>query len=630
LFFVVRRLTRHCQLESDQEELLSPVSDLFEFRTRVRDLIKEVVFMVGVSEFVRENQLFEQLQLQLQQLRNGHADRGWEAVEAQLFILSCVTKELSEQQDLLNQLLTLLLTTHDTRLHVQILATNCVILGELGEWLEKNTAFLQPVLNYLLAMITAQPAAPRPPPSSSDCDSEDSITLASIAANSLQQIVGSTSRLNVLADGDLINVLIDISAQLDHVLDETAAYNLLQCCATMITNAGSQQNENNQVQNQQSVGTFEHQQKLVVRLLQPSVDALEALLNGQNSSRNPVVYLDRIKAVLRSLHFKETMARNSVLNDLIENRLWPLLERLLTQLITTNNSKTVEKGCKCMRCIIRCLRPVWLLKPIATTIVNLYQANPTQSPYLYLASVLVDQFADDCDQTTIAGLVSMLNALSLPTFQLLTAPNTLLRDHPYTIDDFFRLCTRFVQKAPGHVLSEASFESILDLAVACLALEHRDANLSVTKFVIEMFVKGSEKGGSSRNASSGMVDLTSPARAANSSSSADSVLELKRKALLHNQFGQRLLQAAIINALFRLSAYFIPEMSDLVWHVVSWDNKLAGEWLRTVLTQLPTHSTPGLPVLEPAQLDEFYNNVMQANGPKIVASSLRYLSRLLR
>ena len=633
-FSILHSLTRHCQLECDQENLLLTSSDLYEFRTRVRDLIKEVVFIVGGINYLKQNHVLEDLARQLSVLQTGSADANWEVVEAQLFIISCIVRDLYPDPEVVIQMVNLVLKTQGCRLHSQIFSTSCAILGELGDWLEKNTGFLDPVLNYLLAMITSQP--PQQPTTQSIADhsqinnsddfddKSEQTSLASIAANSLQQIIGCNAKLHLLGNVNLINVLIEICSQLDPILNETAAHNLLQCCATIISSdlassgGGTNRNNNNRTgddvgvnsngsagETQRSTTNRQQQEELVVRLLKPSVDNLNAIFCGHADQRSPCIYLNRITSVFRHLHFKEPADENSFLNQMVSQQIWPLIDRLLTQIVTTSNTQVVEKSCKCLRCIIRCLKPVWLLKPIANSIVTLYQTNPTHSPYLYLASVLVDQFGDSPDPEISSGLVLMLNAFCLPTFQLLTMQETQLRNNPDTIDDFFRLCTRFLQKNPERFLKESMLESILNLTVASISLDHRDANKSVTHFVVELL--------------------------SCSKSSQNPVLyNLLQKALLQHGFGQRLMQAAVMGALFNLPTYFITEMSEIVWQLVSWDNKLSGEWLRITLATIPTQTQTGVTTVETAQLEEFYSNVIRANGPKLVASSLRFISRLLR
>lgn len=61
------------------------------------------------------------------------------------------------------------------------------------------------------------------------------------------------------------------------------------------------------------------------------------------------------------------------------------------------------------------------------------------SCFVYLGSILVDEYASE--EGCVPGLLGMLQAFMQPTFALLTQPNGF-KDHPDTVDDWFRLCTR--------------------------------------------------------------------------------------------------------------------------------------------------------------------------------------------
>ena len=69
---------------------------------------------------------------------------------------------------------------------------------------------------------------------------------------------------------------------------------------------------------------------------------------------------------------------------------------------------------------------------------ELYCANG-HSCFLYVGSILVDEFGNDTSNWNL--LLQMVEAFIVPTFALLQTPNGL-RDHPDTIDDLFRLCSR--------------------------------------------------------------------------------------------------------------------------------------------------------------------------------------------
>ena len=78
--------------------------------------------------------------------------------------------------------------------------------------------------------------------------------------------------------------------------------------------------------------------------------------------------------------------------------------------------------------------------------VRIYGAGHPHSCFLYLGSILVDEF--NLIGTCVAGLLDMLEAFLLPTFAILTKNENGLRDNPDTVDDFFRLNARFIQRIP--------------------------------------------------------------------------------------------------------------------------------------------------------------------------------------
>lgn len=81
---LVTALCRHCQVEPDHEGLLEDGDDFKDFRLKVSDLIKDVVFIVGSSN------CFSQMFMNLQA-----PGVTWDASEAALFIMQAVAKNIS-------------------------------------------------------------------------------------------------------------------------------------------------------------------------------------------------------------------------------------------------------------------------------------------------------------------------------------------------------------------------------------------------------------------------------------------------------------------------------------------------------------------------------------------------------
>lgn len=588
---LLRGITKHCQPESDQEGILSTDTDIYDFRLRVRDLVKEFVYIIGAINYVHTNKILPTIQSQLTNLILSNSNSGWEEIEAELYVISSLAAELSADSDLTSTVINIIMSTayrsssasqassvqgdssqmtqlkNVQPLHPQIMATSCSILGELAEWLNSNPQFLDSVLNYLLTIITnskeweskAEPNL-RAASSSDDCEKP---TLSSTAASALQPIIQSCAAKHLSGNPKLSSIMIQICSNLDAIANENTAHYLLQSCSSMVS-AGTEP----------ATQTRAQQEEMIIQLLSPHLGSLKEIIatksagsqssshgTAAESTKDPCVYLDRIAAIFRSLKLIEGQEsinpEHSLLNTAIMNDFWPVISATFN-LFISEEFRVIERSCRTLRFVIRCARPHWLLQPVATTIVTLYQSYPKHSCFLYLASILVDEFAGANDikgitpeerEGLITGLINMLNAFCLPTFHLLTAPNVELRNHPETIDDFFRLCTRFLQKTPEKFLTESMLDSIFNLTIASIRLDHREANLSVTKFLIELIYTS---------------------HSANTSKEASQMVA----SILNNQIGQRLLDSVINCALFHLPSYFVPEMADILWQMLQWNREV--------------------------------------------------------
>lgn len=80
---LITALCRHCQMEPDYEGLLEDRDEFKDFRLKVSDLIKDVVFVVGSSSCFR--QMFINLQT---------PGFSWDVSEAALFVMQSVAKNI--------------------------------------------------------------------------------------------------------------------------------------------------------------------------------------------------------------------------------------------------------------------------------------------------------------------------------------------------------------------------------------------------------------------------------------------------------------------------------------------------------------------------------------------------------
>ncbi|XP_015793421.1 transportin-3 [Tetranychus urticae] len=615
-------LTIHCQLDTDQEHLLTPQSDLQEFRIRVKDLVKKVIVIVGASTYIRHNNIVTSLKTSFGQMSKDQI--SWEQDEAYLFMILCLIKDIYDDSALVTDVVNLILFTRQCQfnpntgvqvrtLHPQIFATCCNILGELSDWFENQpTILFNHVLDYLLPLVTTNNSQDKSmvEMSKSPSTSESSVSLSSIAASALNQIISCCAARHLIGNDTIIELLMRICIQSD-VLNEAAVHNLLQCCSTVV----SQSTENKSRIDQEIV---------VVKLLEPSVGCLSRIVSGtlEAGKADPVIYMDRISSIFRCLRLKPripNLTPNESPLDIRVMELWKLIDAVLKHTSSTSDSRTVEKACRCLRYVIRCLKPIHLLIPVAECIVNLYSQFPQHSCYLYLASILVDEFGDtgdlsltDADREKIDnGLLEMLTHFWRPTFALLSGQRVELRNHPETIDDFFRLCTRYLQKNGLRFLSFSMLGQILELSLASLALDHREANTSVCKFIGELIETGKDP--------KALPIIR------------DQVEQLLTACLGNDDcYGQKLTNTLMNCSLTTLPSFYIPDMADILWRLLNWDKTRACLWLEKTLQAVSIHLQPTTPDAAPLQLQEFYETIKNASNMKLLISSMRSLSRTYR
>lgn len=80
---LITALCRHCQMEPDHEGLLEDGDEFKDFRLKVSDLIKDIVFIVGARN------CFRQMFVNLQQ-----REVSWDSSESALFVMQAVAKNI--------------------------------------------------------------------------------------------------------------------------------------------------------------------------------------------------------------------------------------------------------------------------------------------------------------------------------------------------------------------------------------------------------------------------------------------------------------------------------------------------------------------------------------------------------
>ncbi|XP_034948229.1 transportin-3 [Chelonus insularis] len=569
---LIGALCKHCQIEPDHLGLLeddSVAEDFVLFRNRVSELIKDVVFIVGSSHCFR--QMFTRLNGDPGPDGQPIRPATWDSVEASLYIMQAVAKNILPKEDKVVPEVVEAILNQSENTHIAVKHTSIILLGELCEWINNHPQSLEPVLNFLLTCLNQK-------------------GLASAASGALHSICTACPEQMAFHFPGLLQ----IARCLDNFpITNEAAIGLLKGISIIMVRLPFAEITN-------------AMKELCWFQAKPLCDLIEATVAPINrgTKNDPIVWLDRLAAIFRYTNPRIEDTNLPHPCQAVVTEMWPILSNTCTRYQA--DAKIMERCCRCIRHAVRCIgqHAVHLLEPMVKQIVQLYAAHQ-HSCFLYLGSVMVDEYAADHD--CAAGLVQMLEAFIGPTFTLLQQPDGL-KNHPDTVDDLFRLCSRFLQRAPIAFLHSPARISIIDCALSACSLNHKDANASVMKFFFEMLRCG-------RNYDE-RSDFTIRRQLV------QSVLREKGQTLVTN-----LLHAAV----FSLSIYMLQDVADVFIELTLTDSTLTAKWLEEAIRSMPTQNAGGSPTATPEQLLEFHSTILRmTDSPKTVMHAVRTFARLFR
>ncbi|XP_035663113.1 transportin-3-like isoform X4 [Branchiostoma floridae] len=438
---LINSLSVHCQMDEDHEGVPDETDDFADFRIRVSELIKDVVFIVGSIN------VFTQLFRNLAETPNT----TWDVTEAHMYVMSAVAKNLMpDESEVVPQVLQAVLNLPQDA-HIAVRYTGTQLVGELCEWIDRHPDTLDSVLNFLLAGLQHP-------------------KLGSVSATSLQNICAACREQMARHFKGLLQIV----EALDNLhISNEAAVGLLKGISLILTKMPH---------DQLAVG--------LRALCQIQADRLSQLIVQNESVKegtrtDPTIFLDRLASIFSLFQYRHTApeVQNGQIHPCqqVVQEVWPVLSDTCNKYQA--DIRIVERCCRCIRFAVRCVgkQSAGLLQPLVTQMVNVYQTHQ-HSCFLYLGSILVDEYG--MEEGCRTGLLDMLKAFCGPTFQLLKTGG--LRNHPDTIDDLFRLCARFVQRCPLVILHSEMIDAILECAMAASTLDHRDANASVMKFLRDL------------------------------------------------------------------------------------------------------------------------------------------------
>ncbi|KAH9506368.1 Transportin-3 [Dermatophagoides farinae] len=569
-------LSRLCRLEVDSEIIVDEKSDVYDYRSQIHELIQEIAICIDWVNYTISMNVMENF---------NSTTTSWEIIEAHLYIMYCIayTDNIDNdnnplKNDVLSAMINYLLNLPNQSVaeqqqpqqqvpHVQIYATGCDLIAELNEWINDNTNFLHPVIIFLLNIITTNHVK---------------LTKLSIrAAIALKQVL---STMTNIVDYDWISKLFNDLIQIYKLIEDRVELGvpIMACCTAILSN--------------ENIEKCEQQETFFQLLLQNCLDKIQVVLNQKLSIEEHKLkwekVIDNIYAAFKNFRPNDKTKTSTVIHAHISENIWPFLKESIVHFAPID-TQVIEHCSRCVRHIVRSMKPSYLLQPIVDHIVPLYQNFPSNSSLLYIGAVLVDEFADPNNLILADGLIRMLNAFSMTTFHILNENTFNL--NPYMIDDYFNLCTRTMTNLPEKFLTNVeTLNGIVNLAIMCLYLPQKEASESINKFLIEFF------------------KLKHP------------VVTTQYAA---TDFGRNIFFSLIDSIMFKLPSYFIADMVDTIWTFKCNYAELYDQYLQYTTENLYQKIQKEKYNISHDKLKDFYESLRSANNAKQMASEIRHLQR---
>lgn len=554
-------LRRQVQMEPDSEGLLDDSDDFKQFRDKVCDLVKDLIFIVGSTY------TFEKILTEMQNL----APLTWDQMEANLYIMYAIAWKISPGENsviprTVDSIFSLPETTHIAVKHTAIL-----ILGELRDWFDEHPNYLISALQYLGMNLRCK-------------------LLADAAASSMCYIC-CTAKTKLKSEfAPLLDILknlnsFDVSNKSVIFIINGVVAVMCQLCVEDIIVA------------MKKICCF--QVDPLRKFLESGNSSSEELVNSPNF--NPSIWLDRLAAVFRSI-VQPGPNKNWIVPNEVKNACVPALTEIqpvIFQIMDCfqKDVAVMERCCRCLRFAIRVVgkQGVFLLETLVHKLVALYQANG-HSCFLYVGSILVDEYGDDSSNWDI--LLQMVDAFIGPTFGLLQHPDSF-REHPDTIDDLFRLCSRILQRLPIAFLRSTAIWPLLDCSLVAISLDHKEANSSVMKFFHEMF------------------------DCANDDARNTEVVKKEAVRPIFEKHGEALVRSLLHASVYVLPSWTLPGVAEVLYDLIQFDIQVTMRWMNLAVQQLPNQSTSGSLMASPEQIQTFLCSCEQATKTRDILGALR-------
>lgn len=429
-----------------------------EFRYEMGDVLKDCCAVIGAPKAL--NIPFQQIQ----NILNSNQSNHWQHLEAPLFSMRAMAKEVSpKEKTILPTIMNFLIQLPE---HPKIRYSATLVLGRYTRWTSKNPEFLEAQLNYIIKGFEVVNSNP------TDALGNKDIVVSS--SHALMYICQDCSSLLV----NYLEQLYLLYGQIKDQLDIESTFELVDGLAHVIKQV-----------------PVENIYQTTEMFLTPTLDVIKKLINEPNSEENGVILGNQIEIIsifLTVLKCQDYEKPQFPVADLFIDKIWPIASEILSKF--SQSLKVSERVCKLIKSAIQSFSTHLnrILGDLATTL-HLGFSQTHFGCYLWVSGVLIREFGDEYTSEDVKLSVYDFGLTQCSgLFEFIFSANNDISQYPDVIEDFFRMMSDLLMFYPFKLIpnNELLTQTIKASIITLTTINEFDPLVACVHFLIDLISWG--------------------------------------------------------------------------------------------------------------------------------------------
>lgn len=508
-----------------------------EFRYEMGDVLKDCCAVIGGTRALKIP--FDKIQNFLNSSQQPH----WQYLEAPLFSMRAMAKEVSKKEkQILPTIMQLLIQLPE---HPKVRYAATLVLGRYTEWTSKNPEFLEPQLNYIIKGFEIE-----------ESNNELNKDILIAASHALMFFCQDCSELLI----NYLEQLYLLYGQVHSKLDTDSIYKLVDGLAHVLQKL-----------------PIENQYETTKMFLNPTIIKLKEVVEKYNKSEDSnVLIADQIEILtifMSILRCKTYEAQSYPIANLYMDEIWPIIPILLKNY--GGSLKVSERGLKLVKSSIQSFSTY--LNPILGEIVSLLHQGFQTTPfgcYLWVSGAVIREYGDEYTTEEVKQEIYKFGIGQSYSFFQFINQGINMNEIPDVIEDYFRMMSDLLMYFPFKLIPESDLlKSVKESSLIVLQqVDEFEPLVSTLHFLIDLVSWGFDNPPVSFFEENPIF-----------------IKETVQKFLIFENQGCEILKVLIHGSIFKFPNDIQIDANDLLIKLLTVipDSNLSVEWLTSVIKLLP-------------------------------------------